>query len=89
MAATLHRYDEIVAVDDVDAYRLARELASTEGSSVGPSSGAALWSAMKVLSRPENLGATAVVILPDSGERYLSAGIFARGADGSKEAASA
>ena len=69
-------YDEIVTVDDVDAFRLARELAATEGISVGPSAGAAIWSALQVLARPESRGKTAVVIIPDSGERYLSAGIF-------------
>ncbi len=69
-------YDEVVTVDDADAFRLARELAATEGIFVGPSAGAALWSAIQVLSRPERRGKSAVVIVPDSGERYLSAGIF-------------
>jgi cysteine synthase A len=69
-------YDEVVKVDDADAYRFAREVARTEGILVGPSSGAALWSAIQVLLRPGNQGKSAVVIIPDSGERYLSEGIF-------------
>ncbi len=69
-------YDEIVTVDDDDAFRLARELAVTEGISAGVSAGAALWSAIQILARPGNRGKTTVVIIPDSGERYLSSGIF-------------
>ncbi len=69
-------YDEIIAVDDEDAYETCRELVRTEGALCGVSSGAALYAATKLAERPENEGKTIVVLLPDSGERYLSMGVF-------------
>ena len=68
--------DEIVTVDDCDAFEFMRELARSEGLLVGISSGAALSAAVKVAAREENRGKRIVVILPDTGERYLSAGVF-------------
>lgn len=65
-------YDEIVTVTDEEAYEYAKKLVKTEGIFVGISSGAALCSAIKIASRKENEGKTIVVLLPDSGERYLS-----------------
>jgi cysteine synthase A len=64
--------DEIVTVSNDDALRTARELARTEGILCGISSGAAAWAARQVAARPEHEGKTIVVILPDTGERYLS-----------------
>ena len=64
--------DEIIPVADDDAYALCREVAKLEGLLVGISSGAALWAAREVARRPENQGKRIVVILPDTGERYLS-----------------
>lgn len=69
-------FNEIITVTDEDAYETARLSAKTEGISVGISSGAALWAAIKVAKRAENAGKNLVVILPDSGERYLSSGIY-------------
>lgn len=69
-------YDEIIAVDDEDAYKSCRELVRTEGALCGVSSGAALYAAKELSERPENEGKTIVVLLPDSGERYLSLGVF-------------
>ena len=68
--------DEIICVTQQTAESTMRELAFREGILAGISSGAALWAAIQVASRPENTGKNIVVILPDSGERYLSAGIF-------------
>ena len=68
--------DEIVAVRDADAGRMARRLASEEGILAGISSGAALWAALEVAKRPENQGRLLVVLLPDTGERYLSTWLF-------------
>ena len=68
--------DEILTVSDEDAYIFAREIAKTEGILVGISSGAAICAAVKIAKRPENTDKNIVVILPDSGERYLSAGLF-------------
>ncbi|MBI5242396.1 MAG: cysteine synthase A [Elusimicrobia bacterium] len=68
--------DEIVTVEDQDAGRTARELARKEGILAGISSGAALWAALKIAARPENLGKLVVAILPDTGERYLSTWLF-------------
>jgi cysteine synthase A len=65
-------YDEIVTVTDEEAYEYAKKLVKTEGIFVGISSGAALCSAIKIAKRKENEGKTIVVLLPDSGERYLS-----------------
>ena len=70
-------YDEIVTVKNEDAFTAAREVAKAEGLLVGISSGAALWAAAELAKRPENKGKTIVVILPDTGERYLSTALFA------------
>ncbi|MDR3301538.1 MAG: cysteine synthase A [Spirochaetaceae bacterium] len=64
--------DEIIRVTNDDAIITARTLARTEGILAGISSGAAVWAALRIAARPENAGKTIVVILPDSGERYLS-----------------
>lgn len=69
--------DEIIQVKDEDAGRVARELAKKEGILAGISCGAALWAALEVAKRPENKGKQIVVILPDTGERYLSTWLFA------------
>ena len=68
--------DEILTVTDADAYAAGRELARTEGILVGITSGAAVWAAAQLAMRPENAGKTIVVLLPDSGERYLSTPMF-------------
>jgi cysteine synthase A len=69
--------DEIVTVDDEDALETARRVAQREGVLAGISAGAALWGAIEVGSRPENAGKRVVVIMPDSGERYVSLPFFA------------
>ena len=68
--------DEVVTVTDDDAYEYAREIAKAEGLLVGISSGAALSAALKFASRHECNGKNIVIILPDTGERYLSSGVF-------------
>lgn len=68
--------DEIITVEDLDAGATAQRLAKEEGIFIGISSGAALWAALEVGKRKENEGKTIVVILPDSGERYLSTWLF-------------
>lgn len=70
-------YDEVIAVKDEDAFRIGREIARTEGLLVGISSGAALWAALQVANRPENAQKTIVVLLPDTGDRYLTTEMFA------------
>lgn len=70
-------YDEIIKVKNEDAFITGREIANTEGLLVGISSGAALWAASELAKREENKGKTIVVILPDTGERYLSTALFA------------
>ena len=69
-------YDEIVKVENDDAFALAREVARVEGLPVGISSGAALKAAIEVGSRPENEGKTIVIIIPSFAERYLSTALF-------------
>lgn len=68
--------DEIIKVKNEDAFKEAREVSSTEGLLVGISSGAALYAAKEIALRPENKGKNIVVILPDTGERYLSTSLF-------------
>lgn len=69
-------YDEIIAVDDADAFELGRTIARKEGILVGISSGAALWAAIQLAKRPENKGKKIVALLPDTGDRYLSTPMF-------------
>ena len=69
-------YDEIVKVPNESAFETANSIAKTEGILVGISSGASLWAALQLAQRPENAGKTIVAIFPDTGERYLSTGIF-------------
>jgi len=71
--------DEIIAVDDRDAGAVTRRLAREEGVLVGISAGANVWAALQVAARPENEGKVIVVILPDTGERYLSTWLFQEG----------
>jgi len=69
-------YDEIITVDNEDAFATGKAIAKSEGLLVGISSGAATWAATQVAKRPENEGKTIVVLLPDTGERYLSTPLF-------------
>ena len=69
-------YDDIIRVPNEAAFETANEIAKTEGILVGISSGAALWAALRLAQRPENAGKTIVAVLPDTGERYLSTGIY-------------
>ena len=70
-------YDEIIKVQNEDAFKTGREISRTEGLLVGISSGAALFAAAELAKRPENEGKNIVVLLPDTGERYLSTALFA------------
>lgn len=69
-------FDEVVGVLEEDAFALCRLMGKKEGILVGISSGAALWAAVQVAKRPENQGKRIVVLLPDTGDRYLSTGLF-------------
>ena len=70
-------YDEVLPVADADAFATARQIGRQEGVLVGISSGAAAWAAVQVARRPESKGKTIVVLLPDTGDRYLSTDLFA------------
>ena len=69
-------YDEVVRVKDADALAVGKRIAQREGILVGISSGAAVWTALELAKRPENAGKNIVVLLPDTGERYLSTLMF-------------
>ena len=70
-------YDEIIPVGNDDAFATGKEIGKNEGVLVGISSGAAAWAAIELAKRPENEGKTIVVLLPDTGDRYLSTQLFA------------
>ena len=70
-------YDEIIPVENEDAFATGRMIGKKEGVLVGISSGAAVWAAIELAKRPENKGKTIVVLLPDTGDRYLSTPLFA------------
>ncbi len=70
-------YDEIIPVENDDAFAMGREVGKNEGVLVGISSGAALWAAVDLAKRPENEGKNIVVLFPDTGDRYLSTPLFA------------
>jgi cysteine synthase len=72
----LNLIDEIIKVKDEDAMETARQLAKREGILAGISSGAAVWAALEIAKKPENEGKLIIVILPDTGERYLSTQLF-------------
>lgn len=69
-------YDEVISVSNEDAFRIGKEIASSEGILVGISSGAAVYAALKVAKRSENKGKNIVALLPDTGDRYLSTQLF-------------
>ena len=69
-------YDEVIAVENEDAFAAARQVGRAEGVLVGISSGAAVWAAVQLAKRPENRGKTIVALLPDTGDRYLSTPLF-------------
>ena len=71
-------YDEVIPVPDADALETGRLIGRREGVLVGISSGAAVWAAAQLAKRPENEGKTIVVLLPDTGDRYLSTALFAK-----------
>ncbi len=70
-------YDEVIPVEDEDAFAAGRLVGRSEGVLVGISSGAAVWAAVQLAKRPENQGKTIVALLPDTGDRYLSTALFA------------
>ena len=70
-------YDEIIPVSNDDAFAVGREIGAKEGILVGISAGAAAFAAIQLAKRPENEGKTIVVLLPDTGDRYLSTPLFA------------
>ena len=70
-------YDEVIAVENEDAFAASKKVGKSEGILVGISSGAAIWAAMELAKRPENKGKTIVALLPDTGDRYLSTPLFA------------
>ena len=70
-------YDEIIPVENEDAFAAGRQVGRAEGVLVGVSSGAAVWAAIQLAKRPENKGKTIVALLPDTGDRYLSTPLFA------------
>ena len=70
-------YDEIIPVANEDAFAVGKQIGKAEGVLVGSSSGAAAWAAIELAKRPENEGKTIVVLLPDTGDRYLSTPLFA------------
>lgn len=70
-------YDEIIPVENDDAFKTGKEIGKSEGVLVGISSGAAVYAAVELAKRPENEGKTIVVLLPDTGDRYLSTPLFA------------
>ncbi|MCL2547173.1 MAG: cysteine synthase A [Oscillospiraceae bacterium] len=72
-------YDEIITASNEDAFATGRDFAKREGILVGISSGAALWAALQIAKKSENMGKTIVVVLPDTGERYLSTAMFGEG----------
>ena len=69
-------YDEVVTVENEDAFAMGKAIGRTEGILVGISSGAALWAAVQLARRPENQGKNIVVVFPDTGDRYLSTPLF-------------
>ena len=69
-------YDEIIPVDNGDAFATGREIGHREGVLVGISAGAAVWAALELAKRSENAGKNIVVLLPDTGDRYLSTPLF-------------
>ena len=71
-------YDEVIPVENEDAFQTGRRIGSTEGVLVGISSGAAAWAALQLAQRPENEGKTIVALLPDTGDRYLSTELFGK-----------
>lgn len=69
-------YDEVIAVTNEDAFAVGKEIGRAEGVLVGISSGAAVWAGIQLAKRPENKGKNIVVLLPDTGDRYLSTSLF-------------
>lgn len=76
-----HIYDEVITVENNDAMEMARRLAKEEGIFAGISSGAAVWAALQVANRPENAGKMIIVVIPSTGERYLSTPTYSIYAD--------